>query len=115
MKKLIVIMTVILAVLVFSGCSSSNPSVNGWYSHGTQVMEVRAEKSNTVYLGIFGESPNYPLVEEIAMENGITRIALIERYQKIGFLGLWIEYTTVVVGERGGAITDLTPEPEAVD
>jgi len=44
----------------------------------------------------------YPLAEKIALENGINRIATVERYYKVGVFGLWTDYTTVVTGEGPG-------------
>ena len=110
MKKLIIMVTVVLAVFVFTGCASVNPS-NTFYTTGTQAMEVRAEATNTVWLGMFGDG-TYPLAEQIARDNGIARIALIERSYRLGVFGLWVEYTTVVIGESGGNIVDLTPVVE---
>ena len=112
MKKLIIILAAVVVVGIFSGCASVTQGTgSNFYSTGTVVMEVRAEATNTVYFGIFGEK-TYPLAEEIAMEHGITRIALVERYRTVGPLGIWTEFTTIVIGERGGAIQNLTSEEE---
>jgi hypothetical protein len=101
MKKFAVILTVVLAVFVFASCATNYPNTT-WYSAGAVSVQTRAEGSNTVWFGVFGEG-TYPLAEKLAFENGITRIATVERYFKVGLFGLWIVYTTVITGEGGGA------------
>jgi hypothetical protein len=61
-------------------------------------MAKRGEASNTVYFGLFGVE-NYPAYDQVAKDNGITRIATVERYYKLGVFGLWTTYTTIVTGE----------------
>ena len=103
MKKLIIVLAIALTVFIFAGCTSVlNGSSNfTWYSTGTVMMTLRAEATNTVWLGMFGKG-TYPLAEKVAQENGINRIASVERYWKLGVFGLWTEYTTVVTGEGPG-------------
>jgi len=97
MKKIIILLAFALVVVMFTGCATHTSIVN-WYSSGTVTMEKRGEATNTVWFGLFGEE-NYPLVERVAKENGITRLASVERYWKLGVFGLWIDYTTIVTGE----------------
>ena len=97
MKKFILILAVILAVFVFAGCASITQRWN-FASTGTVVIDKRGEETSTVWLGFFGKE-NYPSAEKVAQDNGITRIATIERYYKIGVFGLWVDYTTIVTGE----------------
>ena len=96
MKKFILILAVTLTVLIFAGCASvyggSTASISG------APIEKIAEETNTVWFGVFG-THNYPPAAQLAMDNDIKRIAFIDRYYKIGVFGLWIEYTTIVVGE----------------
>ena len=97
MKKLIIILAIALAVGICVGCAS-NTTITNWYSTGTVTMVKRGEAKNTVWFGLFGEE-NYPSAERVAHENGITRLATVERYWKLGVFGLWIEYKTIVTGE----------------
>ena len=103
MKKLIIVPAVALTVFIFAGCASVlNGSGNyTWYSTGTVMINLRAEETNTVWLGMFGKG-TYPLAEKVALDNGINRIASVERYVKVGVFGLWADYTTVVTGEGPG-------------
>ena len=98
MKKFIIISAIILAAFVFMGCASVSTSNVNYFSDGPVTMQKRAEATNTVWLGMFGER-NYPVPTEVALENGITKIATVERYRKLGVLGFWTEYTTIVTGE----------------
>jgi len=97
MKKIIILLAFALAVVTFTGCASRTNTTN-WYGFGTVTMEKRGEATSTVWFGLFGEE-NYPPAERVAKENGITRIATVERYWKLGVFGLWINYTTIVTGE----------------
>jgi len=96
-KKLMIILAIVLAVGMCAGCASRT-TITNWYSTGTVTMEKRGWAKNTVWFGLFGEE-NYPSAERVAQENGITRLATVERYWKLGVFGLWIEYTTIVTGE----------------
>ena len=98
MKKIILILSVALTVLVFASCASITYSPNTFYTSGTVSLAKRAEATNTIWLGFFGEG-TYPLAEEVAKGNGINRLASVEHYYKVGLFALWIDYTTVVTGE----------------
>jgi len=98
MKKLLIVLFVAVAVFVISGCATTSAGSTGFISTGTVVMEKRGEASNTVYFALFGEE-NYPAYDKVARDNGITRIATMERFTKLGVFGLWTTYTTVVTGE----------------
>ena len=97
MKKLIYISAVLLAVFVISGCASMMVGAGQAFVSNAAV-EVCAEETNTVWFGIFGEK-SYPSAAKVAADNGISKIASVERYIKIGVFGLWADYTTVVSGE----------------
>ena len=97
MKKLILIMAVIMAVFVISGCASMMAGAGQAFVSNASVL-IQAEETNTVWFGIFGDR-SYPSAAKVAAENGITKIASVERYVKIGLFGLWADYTTVVSGE----------------
>jgi hypothetical protein len=116
MKKLIIALAIVLTVFMFTGCASVTVANSNlaWYS--TTSIDVRAEKTNTVWLGMFGKQ-TYPLAEEVALANGIKKIASVEHYWKAGVFGLWVEYTTVVTGEGPGipAQPPAAPPPAAAN
>ena len=96
MKKFIVILAVVFAVFIISGCVTSYNTTNT--STGGAPIVKMAEETNIVWFGLFG-SHNYPLAAQVALDNDIKRVAFIDRYYKVGLFGFWIEYTTVVAGE----------------
>jgi len=98
MKKLLIVIAIALTVLVISGCASIKTSTVQFVSTGTVTMATRGEASNTVWFGIFG-GHNYPPIDQVAKDNGITRIATVEHYSKLGVFGLWTVYTTIITGE----------------
>jgi len=98
MKKLLIVLAVVLTVLVISSCATQSNGTQGFVSTGTVTMAKRAEASNTVWFGAFGGN-DYPPYDLVAKENGITRIATVERFRKLGVFGLWTIYTTVITGE----------------
>jgi hypothetical protein len=99
MKKLLIVLFVAATVFVISGCASVLSGNNtSFFSTGTVTLAKRGEASSTVYFGIFGVE-DYPAVDKVASDNGITRIATVERYRKNGVFGLYVTYTTIVTGE----------------
>jgi uncharacterized protein YceK len=99
MKKLLIILFVAITVFVMSGCASILTGNNtSFFSTGTVSLAKRGEASSTVWFGLFGQE-NYPAVDKVAKDNGINRIATVERYAKLGVFGLWTTYTTIVTGE----------------
>ncbi|MCL2879110.1 MAG: hypothetical protein FWF29_02585 [Treponema sp.] len=96
MKKFIVILAVVAAVFMISGCASiysaSTTSISG-----AQIDKI-GQATNIVWFGLFG-TYNYPPAAQVAKDNGIKKIAFVDRYYKVGVFALWIEYTTVVTGE----------------
>ena len=85
--------------------------VNGTFLHDIS-MDHRGEETSIVWFALFG-TENYPPVERVARDNGITKIATVERYSKLGTFGLWTEFTTIVTGEGPGA--QKTDDDEAED
>jgi ABC-type glycerol-3-phosphate transport system substrate-binding protein len=97
MKKFIIITALLLALSIFAGCASSAMGTSQFFSNEVSI-EKRGEETNTVWFGVFG-AENYPPAERVARDNGIKRIATVERYIKVGVFGLWADYTTIVTGE----------------
>ena len=103
MKRIQFRLAVIFMIgFIVSGCaslaSSSFFGPGNFYSDTVTVGAKRGEASGMVIFGVFGKV-SYPPVEEVARDNGITKIATVEHYAKIGFMGFWITYTTIVTGE----------------
>ena len=97
MKKLLLTTAIILAVFVISGCASTMTGASQAFVPSAAVKKI-AEETNTVWFGMFGDK-SYPSAAQIALDNGITKIASVERYTKFGLFFLWVDYTTVVGGE----------------
>ena len=98
MKKFLIILAVALTVFVISGCASLNNNPSQFVSTGAHVrVDKVGEQSNTVWFGIFG-TLDFPRIDQVAKANGISQIATVERYKKIGVFGLWTTCTTIVTG-----------------
>jgi hypothetical protein len=91
-----------LICLLPPGCASFSASAfygpGNYYSDTVAVGVKRGEATSTVWLGLLGDG-NYPPVERVAKDNGISKLATVEHYFTPGFLFLWIDYTTIVTGE----------------
>jgi hypothetical protein len=103
MKKLTIMVAAILAMcLLAAGCASTPASAlfgpGNYYSETVQTGIIRGEATSRVYLMLFG-TESYPPVERVAKDNGITKIATVEHYAKLGILAIWTDYTTIVTGE----------------
>ena len=102
MKKLIIVLAIASAVCLFAGCASHlNGRANYTWYNTSVTVNLRGEETSTVWLGLFG-TQTYPAAEKVAKDNGINKIATVERYSKPGILGLWTDYTTIVTGEGPG-------------
>jgi hypothetical protein len=73
----------------------------------THMVTLSGINSNSVKVGqaesriwftYFGDK-SYPTVKEAADSAGITKIATVEYYARLGMLGLWMDYYTIVTGE----------------
>ena len=98
MKRFLIVLAVALTVFVLSGCASQKASIAQFVSTGTVTMAKQAEATNTVWFGLFGDY-SYPPIDQVAKDNGITRVATVEHYFKLGVFGLWTTYTTIITGE----------------
>jgi len=98
MKRFLMIFAIVMVIFSISGCASLSTSGGAFYVSDNASMARRGEATNTVWFGIFG-TETFPSAERVARENNITRIATVERYVKLGVLGIWAEYTTIVTGQ----------------
>ena len=96
MKKILFLLVILVSVFIITSCAAIS-SKSTHFINGDTRMEKRGEDTNTVYFLLFG-SETYPSAERVARENGITQIATVEKYWKLGVFGLWINYTTIVTG-----------------
>ena len=86
---------VFVLMLTLESCAS--------FPVGLVLSEVNGSGSKSatltrrVVLGVFGNG--YASVAETAQKGSITRVATVEYYQTLGFLGLWVDCTTIVTGE----------------
>jgi hypothetical protein len=103
MKKGFLLVGAVALVTLFASCATV-PGTGLFGSKGPVFSEVNgdsvktAEASTKVWLGIFG-SYSFTPAAKVAQDNGITKIATVEYYQKPGILGLWTEYFTIVTGQ----------------
>ena len=103
MKKLAIVVLVVMAMSLLAGCASVAGGTSLFSGHlimsqvnGESAKEGVAE--SRVWLGVFGDK-NYPTVSEAAKAGGITKIATVEYYSKMGIFGLFNDYFTIVTGE----------------
>jgi hypothetical protein len=101
MKRPLFMAVVIIAVCFLAVGCASTPALaffGNYYSDAVTVGEKRGEATSRVYFSLFGQE-SYPSVERVAKENEITKLATVEHYSRLGFLGIWIDYTTIVTGQ----------------
>jgi uncharacterized protein YceK len=103
MKKIsFMIVAILVMCFLMAGCASIPASAffgpGNYYSDTVAVGVKRGEETSKVWLGYFGKE-SYPPVERVAKDNGISKIATVEHYAKLGILALWVDYTTIVTGE----------------
>ena len=100
LSKLFGIIVIAAVIIVVSGCASVSMDTfpRSHYAYTDVSLVKHGEASSTVWFGIFG-TETFPSVGRVARENGITKIATVEKYVKPGFLGLSATYTTIVTGE----------------
>ena len=102
-KRFALVMLALFAAagLTLSGCATRAASMllgPGNFYSDTSSVTLRGEETSKVWFSIFG-AEDYPPAERVARNNGITKIATVERYSRPGILNLWVEYTTIVTGE----------------
>ena len=112
MKNLFKLLGIIAVVAIIgftmASCASVNTTVSGGLLGGGEKtrdyvlsggsIAKSGQASSTVWFGIFGKE-TFPSVVSVAKANGITKVATVEHYQKLGFLGLSTEFITIVSGE----------------
>jgi hypothetical protein len=103
MKKHTIMGVAIVALCVLvAGCAAMPASAmfgpGNFYSDTVKTGILRGEATSRVFFNFFGKE-SYPPVERVAKENGISKIATVEHYARLGILGIWIDYITIVTGE----------------
>jgi uncharacterized protein YceK len=93
MKKLFLPLALLL---LLSGCASWTQHTPPKYINKESYSYKMAEQSSRVWFGIFGKR-TYPLVADVAIAGGITKITTIEYSVKRGIIS-WV-YTTTITGE----------------
>jgi hypothetical protein len=94
MKKAIVVIALVFAVVALMGCPSVNLPVA---AAGATVGAKTGQSSGQLILGIIGDVDAGMLAA--AKNGGITKIATVDVQQKLNFGGIFIIYTTTVTGE----------------
>jgi len=94
MKKAIIIMALVFAVVALMGCPSVNLPVS---AGGAQVGAKTGQSSGQIILGLFGNADASMLTA--AKNGGITKIATVDT-EVTSLLGyIIVTYTTTVTGE----------------
>jgi hypothetical protein len=95
MKKLIVMMAALIAVcFLVVGCATVTIPVAATTNPvGSKVGQA----SGKIWLGVFGTADAG--IQAAARNGGIKNISTVDITQKLGILGLWIEYEATVTGE----------------
>ena len=90
----------VVSVLFLNGCASRlAPAYMAQCYYGDVAsVSKQAQGSSVVVLGWFG-TETYPSAATIAKNNGISKIASVERYMRPLFLSIVVEYVTIVSGE----------------
>jgi len=92
MKKAIVIVALMFAVVALMGC----PSLNLPHSVGSASIQKTGQSSGSIILGLFGNVDAG--IAAAAKNGGITKIASVDTEVK-SVLGFITTYTTTVTGE----------------
>lgn len=88
------VMVATLAISCASMKSSHMVTLSGINSNSVKVGQAESR----IWLTYFGER-SFPTVKEAADKAGITKVASVEYYARLGILGLWTDYYTIVTGE----------------
>ncbi|MDR0722077.1 MAG: TRL-like family protein [Treponema sp.] len=94
MNKIIVVMALAAICFLVAGCATiTSPVVATTNPVGSKVGQA----SGKIWLGVFGSADAG--IQAAAKNGGITNISTVDFTQKLGILGLWVEYETTVTGE----------------
>ena len=95
MKKLVVMVVTLVAIcFLVIGCATITIPVAATTNPvGSKVGQA----SGKIWLGVFGSADAG--IQAAAKNGGITNISTVDITQKLGILGLWIEYEATVTGE----------------
>jgi hypothetical protein len=94
MKKLIVGMVALITVCFLVGCATITAPVAATTNPvGSKVGQA----SGRIWLGVFGTADAG--IQAAANNGGIRNISTVDITQKLGILGLWVDYEATVTGE----------------
>lgn len=84
---------VAVCFLAFGCASITGPVTATTNPVGSKVGQA----SGKIWLGVFGRADAG--IQAAAKNGGITNISTVDFTQKLGILGLWVEYEATVTGE----------------
>jgi hypothetical protein len=94
MNKFIAAMVLAAICFLAVGCATiTSPVVATTNPVGSKVGQA----SGKIWLGVFGSADAG--IQAAARNGGITTISTVDFTQKLGILGLWVEYEAIVTGE----------------
>jgi hypothetical protein len=94
MRKLISLMALVFICFLAVGCATiTSPVAATTNPVGSKV----GQSSGKIWLGVFGSADAG--IQAAAKNGGITNISTVDFTQKLGLLGLWVEYEATVTGE----------------
>ncbi|MDR1904839.1 MAG: TRL-like family protein [Treponema sp.] len=94
MKQFIAVVGLLVVCFFAVGCATiTSPVVATTNPVGSKVGQA----SGKIWLGMFGSADAG--IQAAAKNGGITNISTVDFTQKLGILGLWIEYQATVTGE----------------
>ena len=91
-----------LFLLFFLACALSSCAVTTPFAVGSADYDRSGKVGvarTTAILGFFYFDGGDVGIAAAAEDGGITKISAVDRRVKIGFLGLWVTYETIVYGE----------------
>jgi hypothetical protein len=94
MKNLVVVLALVFVCFLAVGCATiTSPVAATTNPVGSKVGQA----SGKIWVGMFGSADAG--IQAAAKNGGITNISTVDITQKLGILGLWVEYEATVTGE----------------
>jgi hypothetical protein len=95
MKKTVLVLLAVLAILMIAGCTTTRPLDLTNNTVGSKVGEATGKIN---FMGMFGANVDVSL-QTAAKNGGITKIATVDARVTNILGGLFVTYTTIVTGE----------------